>query len=97
MKSVDDYYHERPPYELPVPDLEPQPITSKDYFNCTPEKLELFSGFLVNQPKDNYWRDLLLSLLLKNQGLLRVVRLAPKYLWEQALSQGYEDTDKPLS
>ncbi|MBW4638298.1 MAG: hypothetical protein KME05_08685 [Gloeocapsa sp. UFS-A4-WI-NPMV-4B04] len=75
MKSVDDYYHERPPYALPVPELEPQPITSEDYFNCTPEKLELVSGFLVNQPKDNYWRvgearrrHRLLSLLLKNRA-----------------------------
>jgi hypothetical protein len=95
MKSVDDYYHERPSYELPVPELEAQPITSDDYRNCTPEKLELVSGFLVSKPEDNYWRDRLLSLLLRNQGLLKVVRMAPKELWEQALFQVYGNGDQP--
>jgi len=94
MKSVDDYYHERPSYELPVPELEAKPITSDDYWNCTPEKLELVSGFLVSKPEDNYWRDRLLSLLLKNQGLLKVVRMAPNELWEQALFQVYGNDDQ---
>lgn len=94
MISEDDYYHERPSYELPIPDLEPQPITSDDYWNCTPEKLELVNGFLVSKPEDNYWRDRLLSLLLKNQGLLKVVRMAPKELWQQALFQVYGNSDE---
>lgn len=95
MISEDDYYYERPSHELPVPELEPQPITLDDYMNCTPEKLELVSGFLVSKPEDNYWRDHLLSLLLKNQGLLKVVRMAPKDLWEQALFQVYGKGNQP--
>ncbi len=87
MLSEDEYYHERPSHELPTPGLEPQPITYEEYSNLTPEKLELWEGFLVSRPDDNYWRDRLLSLLLKNQGLARAVRIAPRELWEQALSQ----------
>ena len=56
MISEDDYYHERPSYELPISALEQQPITSDDYMNCTPEKLELVGGFLVSKAEDNYWR-----------------------------------------
>jgi hypothetical protein len=101
MISEDDYYHERPSYELPVPDLEPQPITSNDYMNYTPEQLELVSSFLVSKAEDNYWRvgearrrHRLLSVLLKNQGLLKVVQMAPKALWEQALFQVYGNSDE---
>lgn len=39
MISSDDYYYERPSYELPVPDLEPQLITFDDYVNCTERKV----------------------------------------------------------
>jgi hypothetical protein len=95
MISEDDYYHERPSYELPIPALEPQPITSDEYRNCTPEKLELVGGFLVSKAENNYWRDRLLSILLKNQGLLKVVRMAPKDLWEQALFQVYGNGNQP--
>ena len=82
MTSEDDYYYERPSYELPVSELEPQPITFDNYLNCTPEKLELDSGFLVSEPEDNYWRERLLSLLLKKQGLLKLAKKAPKELSE---------------
>ena len=102
MISEDDYYHERPSYELPIPNLEPQPITSDDYVNCIPEKLELVGGFLVSKAEDNYWRvgeasrrHRLLSVLLKNQGLLKEVQMAPKALWEQALFQVYGNGDQP--
>lgn len=95
MISEDDYYHEGASYELPTPELEPQPVTHEDYENCIPEKLELDgTGFLINRPEDNYWRDRLLSLLLRNQGLLRVVRMAPRELWEQALNQVYNDRNR---
>jgi len=57
MLSEDEYYHERPSHELPTPGLEPQPITYEEYSNLTPEKLELWEGFLVTRISHKIWKD----------------------------------------
>ncbi len=64
--------------------LEPRTITFADYQAATPEKIELFEGYLL-------WEDAerlrLLQALLVNVGLRRAVALAPRELWLQALEQ----------
>ncbi len=35
---------------LPVPDLDPRPITLEENLALTPEKLELVSGYLIDGP-----------------------------------------------
>jgi hypothetical protein len=77
----------RPP--LPVPDLEPRPITADEYMAHTPEKLELWSGYLIHPPEDHEARRALLALLMTNLGLLDAVRLAPRRRWIEALARAY--------
>ncbi len=62
---------------LPVPGLEPQPITLDQYETLTPERLELWSGYLIYGPEYHDERRNLLLLLLTNEGLEAAVRLAP--------------------
>jgi hypothetical protein len=73
----------------PEPGLEPTPITLDHYIYLTPEKLELVEGYLVEGPNDHIWRERLLALLMTNEGLLRVVQLAPESAWREALKQVY--------
>ena len=77
------------PVERPVPDLEPRRITMEQYEALTPEKLELFQGYLIDPPNYPAERRNLLSLLLVNEGLLQAVRLAPLEVWRAALRQVY--------
>lgn len=77
------------PVERPVPDLEPRRITLEQYLALTPEKLELFGGYLIGGPDWPEERRNLLSLLLVNEGLLEAVRLAPPERWRAALRQVY--------
>ena len=79
------------PVERPEPGLEPRPITLAQYEALTPEKLELFSGFLIDGPEYPEERRNLLSPLLVNEGLLQAVRLAPPEQWRAALRQVYGD------
>lgn len=74
---------------LPVPDLGPRPITMDEYMAHTPEKLELWSGYLIHPPEDPDARRALLALLLTNLGLVDVVRLAPRRRWIEALAQAF--------
>ena len=74
---------------LPVPDLEPRAISMDEYFAHTPEKLELWSGYLIHPPEDLEARRALLALLLTNLGLVEVVRLAPRRRWIEALARAY--------
>ncbi len=71
--------------EWPIPDLESQPITEEQYFAFTPEKFELCKGYLFEPPDRHELRTPLLALLLRNEGLLRAVRLAPLERWREAL------------
>ena len=75
--------------ERPQPDLGPRRITLEQYHALTPEKLELWQGYLVAPPEYPEERRNLLLLLLVNEGLLEAVRLAPPELWRAALGQVY--------
>jgi hypothetical protein len=77
------------PVERPVPDLEPRRITLDQYEALTPEKLELWEGYLIDGPDYPEQRRDLLLLLLVNEGLLEAVRLAPADRWRAALRQVY--------
>ena len=79
----------KPPMELPVPGSKPRPITLEQYRALTPETLELYSGFLVDAQDQPDGRRGLLALLLVNQGLEDVVRLAPASAWREALARAY--------
>ncbi len=72
---------------LPVPELEPRPITFDEYRALTPEKLELFSGYLIAPQDSPDERRRLLALLLVNLGLLEAVKLAPEAHWREALDR----------
>ncbi len=69
----------------PVPGLEPKPITTQQYEAFTPEKLELWDGYLIYGPEGHTERRDLLQLLLTNEGLEAAVRLAAPELWQEAL------------
>ncbi|GJL52633.1 MAG: hypothetical protein NPIRA01_38600 [Nitrospirales bacterium] len=72
---------------LPIPDLEGRPLTKAEYYALTPEKLELFEGYLITDADDEGLRKKLLLALFLNEGLLNVVKLAPREKWEEALRQ----------
>ncbi|HIE50757.1 MAG TPA: hypothetical protein EYP85_03280 [Armatimonadetes bacterium] len=82
---------------LPVPDLEPQPITFEEFMELVPEKFELVSGYLFDPPHNHKWRERLLAILLTNEGLLRTVRLAPLARWQEALKQVYGESAEATS
>lgn len=79
---------ERKP-ELPIPDLEPGPITIDHYHHHTPEKLELWRGYLIAPQDEPEERRQLLALLLVNEGLVEAVKLAPEARWREALQRAY--------
>ena len=66
--------------------LEPRTITFEDYQAATPEKIELWQGYLLWEEGE---RRRLLQALLVNVGLCRTVALAPRELWLQALEQSH--------
>jgi hypothetical protein len=61
------------------------------YHALTPEKFELWEGYLFMPPEYTEDRRNLLLLLLTNEGLLEAVRMAPAGLWREALRQVYGD------
>jgi hypothetical protein len=77
--------------ERPLAELEPRPLTLQQYHALTPEKLELWEGYLIDGPDYPEQRRNLLALLLLNEGLLQAVRLAPPERWRAALRQVYGD------
>ncbi|MGD2154868.1 MAG: hypothetical protein PVG79_16505 [Gemmatimonadales bacterium] len=76
-------------FDLPVPGLEPRPISLDEYRAGTPEKLELVRGYLIAPPDEPEERRRLLVLLLVNLGLLDAVRLVPESSWREALDRAY--------
>lgn len=78
-----------PDVTLPEPGLGPRPITIDQYIALTPEKLELISGYLIDDPDAPEWRLRLLRALLVNCGLTDTVKLAPRELWLEALDRAY--------
>ncbi len=75
--------------ELPIPNLEARPITLEQYHAHTPEKFELWEGYLFHTADDPDARRRLLGLLLVNVGLLEAVRLVPEERWREALERVY--------
>jgi hypothetical protein len=75
------------PIQLPEPDVTPAPITFEQYQKFTPEKLELVSGYLIDGPVNHQERINLLALLMTNEGLARVLLLAPEDKWRKAMQQ----------
>lgn len=75
--------------DLPVPDLEPRKITIDEYYEHTPEKLELLEGYLCDFPGPSERRLGLLALLLVNVGLTEAVKLAPEEKWREALERAF--------
>lgn len=73
----------------PLPDLAPQPITIDQYEALTPEKLELWDGYLIRGADEHAARRDLLLLLLTNEGLEATVQLAPVERWQTALRRVY--------
>jgi len=73
----------------PEPRLQPRPITLAEYEAFTPEKLELWEGYLILPGDYHDERRNLLLLLLVNEGLEAAVRLAPAELWREALRNVY--------
>jgi hypothetical protein len=55
----------------------------------TPEKLELWQGYLIMPPEYTDERRDLLTLLLVNEGVREAVRLAPPDVWRAALEEVY--------
>jgi hypothetical protein len=75
--------------DLPRADLEPRPITLDEYNAHTPEKFEVWEGYLFDPPDYPDARRRLLALLLANVGLLDAVTLAPEAKWREALKRVY--------
>jgi hypothetical protein len=75
--------------DLPLPDLEPRPITMDQYHAYAPEKFELWGGYLFLPGEYPEPRQQLLRLLLVNVGLREAVRLAPEPRWREALERAY--------
>lgn len=62
--------------------VEPSKLTFEEFINFFPRPLELHKGYLSN----GY---LMLIALIKCYGLKKVVHLAPREIWEQALNRVY--------
>lgn len=71
----------KPP--LPQPELDPQPITSEQYFEYTPEKLELWSGFYEYGGED--FTGFHLG-ILRNMGLRQAVKQCSLSLWLEVIA-----------
>jgi hypothetical protein len=78
-----------PRVKLPAPGLESRTITIDEYFENTPEKLEVIDGYLIDGPDQVEPRLRLLALLLANVGLIETVKLAPRTDWQRALDRAY--------
>lgn len=79
--------------ELPIPGLEPRPVTLEECRTYTPEKFELWGGYLFHAADDPDARRQLLGLLLVNVGLLEAVRLVPEDRWREALERVYSSAE----
>ena len=72
---------------LPEPGVAPASITLEQYQQFTPQKFELVSGYLFDGPIRHQERINLLALLMTNEGLTRVLLLAPEEKWRAAMKQ----------
>lgn len=75
------------PVDLPEPKVMPAPITEMQFLQFAPQKTELVSGYLYDGPINHQERINMLALLMTNEGLARVLLLAPEAQWRAALKQ----------
>lgn len=79
---------------LPQPELEPRGITFDQYAEFTPEKLELWDGYLGYGGQDQLGFHLA---VLRNMGLLTAVRHTELSLWIEALDRHLKEKLETLS
>ena len=79
----------KPPF--PKPQLNPAPITSDQYMELTPEKLELSGGFYEYGGQD--FTGFYLA-VLTNMGVQRVAEHIPLSLLLEAIAEKYKDQPK---
>lgn len=79
----------KPP--LPQPQLDPAPITSDQYMEFTPEKLELWSGFYEYGGQD--FTAFYLA-ILTNMGVRKVVENIPLPLLLEAIKEKFQNHPK---
>lgn len=73
--------------QLPEPNVTPAPISDEQFAQFTPKKIELVGGYLFDGPINHKERIDLLALLMTNEGLMRVLLLAPEAKWRAAMKQ----------
>lgn len=73
--------------QLPEPNVMPAPITDTQYHQFVPQKTELVGGYLFDGPINHQERINMLALLMTNEGLTRVLLLAPEDKWRAAMRQ----------
>ena len=73
--------------QLPEPNVMPAPISGAQYQQFAPQKFELIGGYLFDGPVNHQERINLLALLMTNEGLARVLLLAPEEKWRAAMQQ----------
>ena len=64
------------------PQLEGQKINVEQYYEYTPEKLELFNGVLTGEIE---WAKKLLNLLIYNLGVKEVATMVSLDVWKEAM------------
>lgn len=79
---------------LPQPQLEPAGITFDQYVEFTPEKLELWDGYLGYGGQNQLGFHLA---VLKNMGLLTAIRHTELLLWIEALDRHIREKLQTLS
>jgi hypothetical protein len=75
------------PNQLPEPDVMPAPITNEQYFEFSAPRTEMVGGYLYDGPVHHQERINMLALLMTNEGLARVLLLAPEAKWRKAMQQ----------
>ncbi len=73
--------------EMPEPAVAPTPVSDEQFQQYTPPKFELVAGYLFDGPIQHQARINLLALLMTNEGLARVLLLAPEEKWRAAMKQ----------
>lgn len=81
----------KPKPPLPTPKLDPSPITSDQYFEYTPQKLELWSGFYEYGGQD--FNPFYLA-ILANMGIRKAVESITLSILLEAISEKYTDHPK---
>lgn len=73
--------------QLPEPDVMPAPISEAQFQQFAQQKPELVAGYLYDGPVSHQDRINMLALLMTNEGLTRVLLLAPEDKWRASMKQ----------